>query len=126
MPLFRIEEVFDGTVNLNDANESHHFGFDLDYDVDRRYPGIILIRATDVDYTKNRAALNDNSIGYLRPGKSSHLFEIDNGRYGHLKEKGNTVTVLICDLWGDRKSVKGLNIDNIVITNIDVVYVPKP
>jgi len=126
MQEYRIENVFDGEVKLNDQNQSHDFNFDLDYTVDASCPGMILIRATGVDYTKNRVALNDNFIGYLRSGESTHLFETDNGRYGRLKEKGNTVVILVCDAWGDRKSVANLNVDDITIYNIDVAYVSKP
>ncbi|QTA84249.1 hypothetical protein [Desulfonema magnum] len=123
--LYRTEQAFDGVQQLNDANESHHFKFNLDRDVDNNYPGIIIIRATGVDYHKNRVSLNDNFIGYLTSGKKSHFFEIDNRIYGALRKTGNTIAVLTCDIWGDRKSVSGLNIDDLAITNIDVAYKPR-
>lgn len=121
--LYRIEQIFEGTLHIGDStSESHHFNFNLKNDVDKSYPAIIIIRATGVDFHKNRVALSDNFIGYLTSRKSHHFFEVDNKIYGALKRTGNKIAVLTCDQWGDRKSVSNFNIDDIDITNIDVVY----
>lgn len=124
--LYRIEGAFSGRQHIGDSTaESDHFGFNLAKDVDRKFPALIIIHATGVDFHKNRVSLNDNFIGYLTSGKAFHIFEVDNEIYGALKKTGNTVAVLACDIWGDRKSVSQFNIDDFDIRNIDVVYKPK-
>ena len=121
--LYNIIEVFQGVQRVGDeAEESHRWEFQIADEVDPAYPAVVFIRATGVDYRKDRVELNDNFVGYLKPGQACHLFQVDNRVHGLLQKGDNHLTVLTTDVWGDRKSVNNQNIDDIRVTHIDVAY----
>lgn len=127
---YKLKNVFSGELHLGDEMnppvESGDITFILEEDVDTNFPAILIIYATDIDFQRNRVALNGNFLGYLNVYEKGHIFEIDNKKKGKLRKPNisNKVTIMSCDQWGDRKQ-EGVNIDDIRIKGVDICYKPQ-
>ena len=123
------KKVIPNVVRIGDADEGlpeqRNFLFVPAENVDTNFPAILIIHATNIDFPRNRVAINGLSLGYLKNNQHAHIFEVDNKKHGRLRKKVNKVTIVSCDRWGDRKSVSNDNIDDIHVRSIDIFYKPK-
>ncbi len=100
-------------------------GFNTEYLPNHAYPALIFIPTRGVNYKKNRVSFNGNFLGYLRAGSDITILQVDNSISGNLKQRGNRLSVLACDLWGNSAPVSKLVLDDFKVTAVQVAYSRK-
>jgi hypothetical protein len=100
-------------------------GFNTHYIPNSSYPAFIFIHALGVNYKRNRVSFNGNFLGYLSAVSEVTILEVDNRFFGGLKNRGNRLTVIACDLWGNSTPLTQLILDDFRVSVIQVAYSRK-
>ncbi len=124
MALYKFVQVFRGKKLLGDQPatkpDSFTWEFEITDDIHPQYPTLFVIRTKSVNFSKIRVQLRLAAIGYLTPDKSVHVLQYHEGM--GLQKGTNELTITTTDVWGDRKSVSNVNVDDIEILQIEVGY----